>query len=317
MPGYGENSWIGFGEETVWGTPVPRTKFIEILSENVHFISPSVPRAVLRGASRRYVIPGKRSVEGSVRAELLYDGLEKLFKHALGSDSVEDLGGGTYRHTFTVADQPPTGLTLEINRDICAFVYEGCQVQSLTLENAVDGTVQLAFDFLGENETTGAASVPTFPADNPVHWAQIVPALVTRGAVAVPVSNIRVSVADTLAADRYRLGTKTRKGIGRNGRMIVSGSFSCEFEDVTQYNAFLGDTESAVTISWTGPIIGGTLTNYNLSITMLRTVLSGDTPMVAGPGPIQITFNFDAYAKIVAPLSGPIVVELLNAVPAA
>lgn len=292
MPGYGENSWVGFGEETTWGTGVTRTKFIEILSENIRFVKPLNQRASLRTASRRYYIPGKQSVEGSVRTELLYEGFEKLFKHALGTAADSALAGGAYLHKFTIAAQPPVGLTIEVNRDACAFVYDGCQVQGVTLENAVDGTVLFSMDVLGESETTAAASTPTFPGDKPIHWAQIT--TITAGSYTFAAEVGRVTIANTLAADRYKLGTKTRKGIGRNGRRIVSGSFTIEFEDVTQYNAFLADTEQAVTITWTGATIGSG-NSYALSLSMPRCVLSGDTPAVAGPGVIKQTVNFDAY----------------------
>jgi Phage tail tube protein len=292
MPGYGENSWIGFGEETTWGTPVTRTKFVEILSENIKFVKPLNQRASLRSASRRYYIPGKQSVEGSIRTELLYEGFEKLLKHAMGAGADSALAGGAYLHKYTIAAQPPTGLTIEVNRDVCAFVYAGCQIQSITLENAVDGTVQCSLDILGEDEVTAAASTPTFPADKPVHWAQVT--TVTAGSYTVVAESLRLTIAETLAADRYRLGLKTRKGIGRNGRRVVSGSFVAEFEDVTQYNAFLGDTEQAVTITWTGAVIASG-NSHALSLPMPRCVLSGDTPAVGGPGVIKQTINFDAY----------------------
>lgn len=294
-PGFGENAWIGFGEETTYGGAATRTKFIEILSENIRMVKPVIPRGSLRTAGRRYFIPGKKSVEGGFRTELLYEGFEKLFKHLFGTSATSALSGGAFQHTFSLAAQPPIGLTIEVNRDLCAWVYEGCQIASMSFENAVDGVVQIALELLGEDETTAAASSPNWPGDKPVHWGQL--STLTFGAYTLAAENARWNFAQTLAGDRYKLGTRTRKGLGRGGRRVVNGSFTAEFEDVTLYNDFLAETERALTVKYAGATIGAGNT-YALTVTFPRIVIVGEPPAVAGPGPIKETFNFEAFYDV-------------------
>ena len=290
--GFGQNVWAGFGEESSYGTPVTRTKFVEIVSENIRLVKAPVKRGPLYDEAQRYWIPGRKSVEGGVRAEMLYEGFELPLKHLLGAGVTSSLGSGAYQHTFTPTLQPPTALTIEVNRDVASFVYHGCQIQSVTLENAVDGVVQFAMDVLGEDETTAIASTPSFPGDKPIHYAQTV--TITAGSDTVQAESVRLTIANALAGDRYKLGSRLRRGLGRGGKRVVSGSFVAEFEDFTQYNNYVSETEKALTISWQGGLISGS-NYYKLTCSLPRVLITGDTPTVGGPGPIKASVNFDAF----------------------
>src|SRR5262245_57998791 len=120
MPtGFGTNAWLGWGQESTYGTGVVPAKWIEIMEESIEGKQSYISKPTLRSASLTQRVKSKKSVEGSFKFNFGFEGAEQLLKHALGS--VGTVGAGPYVHTFSLANVLPTGLTFEVNRDQAAI----------------------------------------------------------------------------------------------------------------------------------------------------------------------------------------------------
>jgi len=308
--GLGLHSWAGIGEESTYGTLVARTKFLEIVSENIKVESPRTPRDTLTGASRKYYRPGKIAVAGDIVHELGYEGAELLFKHLFGSvASVQQAATAAYKHSFTLADAPPVGLSVEINKgDVSGFFYEGCHIGELKLAQAVDEPLQAAWSIIGQAETRGAKSTPTFPTDRPADWDDVITA--TIGGVTIGLKSMELTFNNALADDRYILGSRDRKGIGRGAARAVSGSLVAEFETLTEYEYFTDEDEKVLIFTWRGALIASTF-YHQIDLTLNRAIFVGETPEVGGEGPMEVTLNFEAFYDV-AGAKDEIAVDITN-----
>jgi hypothetical protein len=68
-----------------------------------------------------------------------------------------------------------------------------------------------------------------------------------------------------------------------------------DFIDLTHYNRFVSATAAGalaqVIGTWTGPVLGGATTYPSLAVTLPTARFDGDTPNVAGPGPLSINLK--------------------------
>lgn len=288
--GLGQNAWLGFAPESVYGTAVASTKFIEVQKENFKGEQGRVSKPSLRRVSQDHRVRKKVSVTGGFEAQFSYDGLELLLKHALGTNNTT--GAGPYTHTMSGAAALPVGLTFHVNRDAAAvgvgsaFVYKGCQIQKLTLKQEAEDFLMLAAEILGKDFANENIETPTFPTFSGADWEDFA---CTIGGSAVAVESMELNIENTLAAERYKLGQLTRKGLGRAGNRKITGSVTLEFEQLTEYTRYKDLTAAAIVFTWTGP--AGT----SLTITLPVCEFTAGDPEVADAGPIKLKLDFEAY----------------------
>src|SRR3990167_1824724 len=146
--GFGHKVYVGLGEEATYGTPVTRTKFLDINSESLSLSHERVISGSLNQIGTRYlrVANGLFRIAGDVTFDVPYYDWEFILKHALGAVATTGPADFAYTHSFRITDALPTGLTVEIYRDSesflgadddVAFIYEGCKVNSLSLSAAI------------------------------------------------------------------------------------------------------------------------------------------------------------------------------------
>lgn len=289
---FGYAGWIGFGEESTYGTPVTPTKFMEILEESMKLEQSRIGVPTLRQVGVFNSVLSRKSVSGSLRVQGLLTGWEALLKHGIGSVSTS--GSTNYSHTYTPADAVPTGLTLHVNRDAAslggssAFAYHGCHVRRLTLTQEAEQPLIVEAEFIGEDESNVALATPTFPTPVLFDYSQF---SATYNALAIAVRRFELSIENALADDRYNLGSRLRVGTGRNGPRKISGSMEVEFQNLTYLADFQALTQRELAANWT---IDGTKA---LQINMPAVQLQGETPTNTGPGPIVANFTFEAFRE--------------------
>lgn len=289
--GYGDNSWVGFGVETVYGTPVARTTYFEFMTESVKLDQGREARSSLRGRSRNRRGQKKHATAGAIETQVQVNGMELLFKQAIGSDVIT--GTNPYTHTFSLTRALPVGMTLEVNRDSSniaansSFVYDGCQISKLTLKHAVGDFLKATWDFVGEGDATNATvSTPTFATFLGFDWPDFTCGI---NSVLTPIKSLDELVLDNnLATDRYNLGANKRKGFGGNGNRSISGKITLEFFDLAALTLFRSQTNCSIVFTWSNGANTLTITLTNVEFT------EGD-PTVGNAGPISITLGFDAY----------------------
>jgi hypothetical protein len=308
--GFGYESWIGVGVESTYGTAVARSKFFELASESIKFKTGRTPKPSLRGLSADRVVPVKEGVDGSFEIQFPYSGAEVLLKHAMGA--VNTSGSSPYTHEFTLADSLPVGLSVEVNRAAAliggssSFLYEGCQIAKWSLKQSAEEFLMFSADIVGEDSSNVAASSPTFATWDGAHWGEVNNISLNSTTHISRIESFELNVDNALATDRYRLGSRLRKGLGRSGPREVTGSITAEFDALTLTDLYRNETAFPIEIAYLGS--GGA----GMTITLPNCRLEGDDPGVESSGPIKLTLNFRAYQSAAA--NDELAIELINEV---
>lgn len=294
--GFGSNCWLGFAEESTYGTPVSPTKFIEITEDNIQGKQSLISIPTLRSPSQAQRTLSKKSVEGSFKCSLGYSGFERLIKHALGTNNTTGPASSIYTHTCSLSTALPTGLTLHVNRDAAAvgagsaFQYEGCQITKMTLRSSPETILEGEFEIVGENWTNENVATPTFPTMEPIDWTHLITC--TFSGTTVNAKEIEYTIENNLATDRYKLGQRTRIGLGRNGPRKITMKVVCEFESLSQYQWFLNQTDRSAVVTFSNGQAGAAARVFSINATGN---FQGDDPSVSDSGPIMFTMNFEAF----------------------
>lgn len=293
---FGTNAWLGFGEESTYGTAVSPTKYIEITEDNLQGKQSLIAIPTLRSPSQNQRTYSKKSVEGSFKCSLGYSGFERLLKHALGTVATTGPTSSVYTHTFSLATALPTGLTLHVNRDSAAlggnsaFEYRGCQITKMSLRCAPEQILEAEFEVIGQDWGNVAVATPTFPSFEAIDWTHLITC--TFSSTSVNVKELEFVLENNLASDRYKLGTRLRQGLGRNGPRKVTLKVTTEFDSLTQYQWFMNQTDRSAVITFSNGASGSALRVFSINATCNA---QGDDPSVSDSGPIMLTLNFEAF----------------------
>lgn len=89
-PGKGYEAYIGFGEESVYGTKVLATKFLELISDGIATADDRIHSESLNGVNTDEIEVANGAIKpsGDFAFECPQEGAEMLFKHALGRDEI-------------------------------------------------------------------------------------------------------------------------------------------------------------------------------------------------------------------------------------
>jgi len=295
--GFGYNSWIGFAQESTFGTAVASAKYLELLDESLKLENPINERPTLRQLMRFNQVPGKRGVAGAFKIQVPLTGAERLFNLGLMATGATS-GTNPYTHLWAAAPSSfSNSFSLHVNRDAAAitgsssFVYSGCQCSKMTLVQEAEDFLTAEFEVVGKDEALEAVETPTFPTFSGFHWAASGTGFsCTINSVATSIKRWELTIENGLADDRYNLGSRTRVGIGRNGMRKISGSIDMEFSSLTEYNLFVAQTGVPIGFDYN---IGA---SNRLQISLANCYLRGSTPNVSDAGPIPLKVDFDAYS---------------------
>lgn len=302
----GGKSYIGFGEETTWGTAVARTKFIEVISAALKFEKAFEAAESVYSFDLLRDIPAKKSVAGPIAMELHYAGFGVLFKHLMGEGSVSTVplsgaDAGAYEHTITPKDDPPVGLTIEQAIEDKAHVMAGCRLNGATFTMEADQQLHAEFAVLGRDEDEDTPTSPTFPAENPVLFDQLT---FDVDASPILITSSELSFANGLREDGRFVNSRYPRKFDREGRRELTGSLTTDYDsdiDVL-YTAFRSETFPALEWEWDSGqlVVGGGSVNFLLRITVPKVRLLGETPEIA-EGVVPITVGWSAL-KSASPL---------------
>jgi len=295
---FGYDTDFGYAEEVTFGTRVAPTNFNEINTESMVLTQSAIGKTVLNSAAENSYVLSKRSTAGSIEACVPFQGMEILFKHLTAGTPSSAQQGGTlvYKHTFVLADNLLTGLSLYLSRDGdaigTAYAYTGCQISAATFVQDVENQLIATWEFAGQDEAEVVTVSPTYPTANAVDWTQVSTATFAGTTVDAMVSEFKIS--NPLAEDRFKLGSRLRKGLGRADTRKVEGKVTLEFDGVVEYNLFRASTDTAIIIEWVGAIADAGEA-YKFKVTCPRAVFSGTTPNAGDPGPLSMEMTFNAF----------------------
>lgn len=221
---------------------------------------------------------------GSLELDVLNKGFGLVLQAMLGSVEGPTQIAATDAYTITAAttaDDPADSFTVQTLRtDMSgaerAFTHEGAVMTSWSLSQEVGGflVASMEFDFEDVQTATAAGTVSYPAATAPFDWTQVA---VTIAGSPVDVMSFELNGDLALKTDRRFLrGSHLKKMPVRSGVPQFTGSMDMEFEDLTQYEAFVAGDPVAVVITYTGAAIDGE--NYEIVITLPAVQFTGESP---------------------------------------
>lgn len=318
MPGgFGRNSFVGWAEESPWGTAAAASKFAELISEGIETVRDRVARPVVRDLDEREgnFYDALFGVRGPFAIELNYSGLLRLFEHLFGDASVASVAtepGVRNTHTITLKDtiMSAKGLSLHVNRDVDAgstpqLRAVGYKLNSATFSFSPERNGQVEFDGAGKDSSIIAAVSPTFPPITTyVAGHQLA---VEIDDVARAVDSVELTLDNGLDLEKRVVGSKQiAEPIRSDTRRSINGTLTM---DALQADWSKLDAGSLFKLELlhTGPTLGAG--NYRMDFTMLKCLVTGNPFTISGPGVVKTTLPFKALKPTAGELLSLVVVN--------
>tara|TARA_Y100000401_G_scaffold116630_1_gene122894 strand:- start:2190 stop:3143 length:954 start_codon:yes stop_codon:yes gene_type:complete len=284
----GRNSQIVVGEESTWGTAASLTNARPVSSGTLARQVSIVPRPDLLSdsgsAMRRGHYQSEESMTGSFEIAATYENVGMFLKHAMGTLATTG-SGDPYTHTYTLAADLPTGLTMEFIRGTSgkSEKFEGCKLNNMTMSVSAGECMMMSFDVMGQTgQARATASSPSLgSAENLVHHHHA--GQFTFNSVAYDLRSMTITVNNSLT-NRQLLGSVLTHEPVRSDFMSVECSFELEAAD-TLYAAMVANTQSDATITFTHP----TVSNRSMAITLQNMYLTAADDGISDAGIVSIS----------------------------
>lgn len=298
---------VGIGDETTYGTVATPTRFIEFESEsmklNVDYAEAPGLRATNRMQRTDRVRTNKQGATGDLSFVVQSKGMGLFLKHAVGKAGViTTSAGGTNSkdHTYTLGD--PYGLSYtfqkgvpDVSGTVQPFSYLGTKTVSWELSNSADGFLMWKQSMFAQDETTATALASASYPSGTVEDLFYSDGALNVASGAVSVTDVTISGATPLKTDRrfLRSSVLVKEPI-LSGLTEVTGSFTMEFESLTQYQRFTGNTLGQLDVTWTAPTAIEAAIYPKLTVTIPNVQFRGDTPTVSSAGIVTLSCPFKA-----------------------
>lgn len=305
-PGLGMNSWIGFGQESTYGTYVVPTEFIEIESETLmKEVQRIEAMSILRrGTVDNKIIAGAVQVGGDITFPVQFGGWTRLAYHAFGdvTHSQPDITNAptAYKHTFKIADVLPAALSFEVFRDTTqfttepnkSFAYSGCKLSKIEFSCNINEVLKCSVNIMGREESRVARSTsnPSFSTDT---YAVFTQGIVSYNGNDVEANNISIALENNLTY-RYKLGSALTREPVPDTKIMATGSFDIEFQSWNEYDDFVNTTQRALTVTFDGPTIGGSI-KKQIKFTCSQIFIEKVKLSADKPGRLVMTIDFRAF----------------------
>jgi hypothetical protein len=258
------------------------------------------------GKRRAYV---QREGGGTISMDLIDKQLGLFFQHALGAWSgtgngtITQVGGSAaWLQNFYPGDTTGKSLSVQLgmpftNGTIQPLNYPGCKILDFTISCQRGGLakVDATIDGWDEQTSTGYAA-PSFVASDVYSFNQMTvkfggtpsttSGVTSISAGAVPtglVDNLSIKVTNPMKVDRFQQGTQTKQEQLPNNFRQIEVSFDIEWAAVADvYTAFAADTSTAMEITWTGGIAGGS-NHFFVDIIIPQLFFEEASPPLDGP----------------------------------
>ena len=317
------DSSVGYKIESVYGTAVTVDRFVEFVDETFDYEKKVVQGVGLRVGSvvarspRRVVT--ETSGKGDLTVEMVTKGLGTLLKACMGYGESNLSTGSTYQQRFLLSTGT-TGpsLTLQktsprVDGTLDSYTWNGGVCDSFEIDCANGDIVKLKSSWIfRELKTDTAYATPSYVSSpNLFHFAQgaitvggtvtapTTTALATGGTAVANVRDFNVKVDNKLTADRFNAGGAGKMVAPTYGLRDISGKMTIEYDAQTMMNAFLADTELALSLTFTSTeaVTGGYAT---LQIVLPAIKLNGELPKTNGAELITQSVDFDVLDNLVA-----------------
>jgi hypothetical protein len=304
--GLGTQLGISASEAGGFGVYSAPTRFMEYVGETMKYNKHVTQGQGLRAGgsfaqSARRVVTGT-DASGDIDIEMASRGIGLILAHAMGLYPTGG-AGPNYVYVFTPGDQGAVSFTAQIGEPqyggtVTPKNLLGCKITDWTLSVAQAGILMGKFAVSASGyENSTALAVASYPGTYDVfNFAQ--------GTIKVDgtsVANIRdwsLTVANNLNVNRRNLSNSGKiANQTHNGFRGGTGAITAEFTDTTLTAKVLNDAATSIDMIFTN----GT---QILEILTPVSFLDDGTPMVSGPGDIDIPMTFTVLDnKTLAPIT--------------
>lgn len=303
----GLGAQFGIKKESVYGTEVVVDSFTQMETEGLkleqgEIKSPFLGTVMLQTSQ---VSTYTRGASGDIMFPFFNKGMGVLLEQCFGSGvSAQVASTVEYTHTFTPdLTDGKTGLSstvqvLKPNTEgslVNPFTAAGGKVVSFEISMDAQGLLKLkttwAFASGGFATTLATASYAT--NQSMFNWTQ---AVITLDGTAFNAKQFSVKCDWGFDLERYFLGSTSRREpiLNASPGVSITGSMSGEFDDLTAYNMFVAGSFQPLVVTITGGVIPTLATHYKVTMTLPNVRLTGDTPVVGGPGVVENPAPFEA-----------------------
>lgn len=255
--GYGFAGHIGVARETAFGTPVAAADYFEALSEG--FIL-AKDRYDLKNIVGGYYEPDDAAGVNRIAGDILASGHPDIIGHwlyqALGVSSCSSIAG-VYQTIFT-SQQSDTGsdcalpsFTYEVSRNVTsAQQIAGACVSQLVLNCQPNQALRATATLIGKSQLHIARTVPSFPGSPVEAFTFDTASISLAGAATAKVEGFTLTINNQLQGIPALNNSANIARIRRGGPVMMTFGGTIAFDDITEYQDFINQTERAVKISF-------------------------------------------------------------------
>ena len=295
---------FGFVKESTWGTasfaPGSCTNFVELMSENIHVEIDRFETAnVYGGIYERDDSAGIRRVAGQAVFAGHPQNLGYFLNAITGGNSTVTSLGTTFTRTafnFSTSDTsslcPVPSYTAEIYRDVTtAQLYTGVAVTQLAMNVAPNQDLRCTADVIGKisSGSGNLKSTPTFPTSPTGPFTFDTASLSIGGAAVDLVEAFTITLNQNLEGVPALNATTAIARVRRTNANQVRLSGTIAFENITDYDRFLNQTEVAAVMSLTKA------SSFQLILDVPRMVYTAFP--TAMPGKERLTVGFEGMGR--------------------
>lgn len=312
---YGMAGYMGVAKETTWGTAVTANCFMELMSEGLTVaIDRYDTRNVFNGLAEPDDVTGLVRIEGETVHPGIPESIGLLLHAGMGTVATTSVTA-TYRtHVFQTAASdvssvtPLPPYTVEIFRDVTsAQQYAGCVAGQLTFACQPNQDLRATVNWVGRtalNKARIAAASVLFPtsASQPFTWDSC--SISVGGVGSDIIESFTLEINNNLEAVSALNASTAIARMQRTNAVQVMLSGQASFNDISQYQDFINQTERAFAINF---FRAG---SFSVLFSLPRCVYT--TFPLSMSGRNRITVGFEAKARVPVGSTSAIAVTLRN-----
>jgi hypothetical protein len=295
---YGMKANVGISFQNSYGTALASSIYwIPYLSEGFAVSKEPVISENMSGVFDEGVhYEGLNANDGTIEAEANPIALGAMFKAMFGAPSTVT-SGAYYTHTFKprtgdfddFSAQIPVTVTKALGDTGSAHQFYDMNASKLSLSVANGELLKASIEFMGgkySQVTAPAASYPTGKG-----WMWDVASVSIAGAANADISELNLELDEALE-NKYTLNnTKTPSRTKRSGRRTLSVGGTLIFDNQTEYQQFLSQTERNLTVNMRGTVAvqSGYYDSLTLIVPLFRYVEF--KPVAGGAEKIEVGFS--------------------------
>lgn len=288
---YGQDVDIGLCFQNSFGTNLTNSVYwIPMLNEDVGVGKPPLISQTMRGIfeeGEHY--EGANMVDGSINVEINPITIGALFKAMMGAPSTS--GSGKYTHVFKPAAtdwdnksaKPPFTAPIIFGDTGSGYQFYDLNIATMELVISNGEFLTANFGVIGGSYVKGVTGTPSYPTDDEFTWNTT--SISIAGAGNDDVQSLTITLDDSIEAKHTMNNSLFPSRVKRNGFRTLNISGTILFDDHTEYEAFLAQSERNLTV---------TFTNSSSDVIEMIVPLARYTefkPMGSGAGEQEVSFS--------------------------